>query len=214
MEKSIPSLPRPREPSVDKCWLKRYWLRLSKVPCAQQFHTDPRFASGRRPTQDGECAWGFGGLAAWLSTVVSTWLLAWCLGAILSSDLGTAGKRGGVYISFVVPCSLSFSLESVRLSLLRTPTNSCGRRCLVAKPGIGASLPFATTQPAHFIEMADYSTKEKPATLENGYDESDRGDKVSAVFQNTDDTDLPDPDEGKSPEERAKIVCGKANALG
>lgn len=54
--------------------------------------------------------------------------------------------------------------------------------------------------------MADSTAKEKPSALENGSDESDHGDKASAVvFQNTDDTDLPDPDEGKSPEERAKI---------
>lgn len=56
--------------------------------------------------------------------------------------------------------------------------------------------------------MADLASKEKPSALEHGSsDSSDHGDKASAVvFQNTDDTDLPDPDEGKSPEERAKIV--------
>lgn len=58
--------------------------------------------------------------------------------------------------------------------------------------------------------MADLATKEKPSALENGSDESDHGDKASTVFQNTDDTDLADPDEGKTPEERAKIVSSAA----
>lgn len=53
--------------------------------------------------------------------------------------------------------------------------------------------------------MADLASKEKPTTLENGSDQDDHADKASIV-QNTDDSDLPDPDEGKSPEERAKIV--------
>lgn len=54
--------------------------------------------------------------------------------------------------------------------------------------------------------MADLTEKAKPSTLENGSDSSHHGDKSSALFQNTDDTELPDPDAGKSPEERAKIV--------
>lgn len=58
--------------------------------------------------------------------------------------------------------------------------------------------------------MTDLDEKQRPTALENGSDESMHGDKVSVVFQNTDDTDLPDPDEGKSPEERAKIVRGAA----
>lgn len=58
----------------------------------------------------------------------------------------------------------------------------------------------------HTLKMAD-TEKERPSALENGSDVSDHGEKRnSAVFQNTDDTDLPDPDASKSPEERAKIV--------
>lgn len=53
--------------------------------------------------------------------------------------------------------------------------------------------------------MSDF-TQEKPSALENASDVSDHGEKTFAAFQNTDDSDLPDPHEGKSPEERAKIV--------
>lgn len=61
--------------------------------------------------------------------------------------------------------------------------------------------------------MATFTEKEHPSNLEHGSDSSEHGDKASAVvFQNTDDTDLPDPDEGKSEAERAKIVSGLPQA--
>lgn len=65
---------------------------------------------------------------------------------------------------------------------------------------------------AFIKNMAALSEKANPAALENASEKSDeiadkrRPSAASHVLQNTDDTDLPDPDEGKSDEERRKIV--------
>jgi len=55
--------------------------------------------------------------------------------------------------------------------------------------------------------MADFKDQ-SPSKLETSSDRSISGEKPGSaiIFQNTDDTDLPDPDEGKTPEERAAIV--------
>lgn len=104
-----------------------------------------------------------------------------------------------------------FSLEHIRLSFESVRIYSSVGCVLSAGTATFSFLvcsPSASATSIFLMSMADLTTKEKPSALENGSEESDHGDKASTIFQNTDDTDLPDPDEGKSPEERAKLVCG------